>query len=414
MGELFDDLRWRGLVHQVTDDAVAKLLDHDTLTAYVGFDPTADSLGMHHLVGLLTLRRLAAAGHQPIAVVGGATGLVGDPSGKSDERTLLSADELARNVAAVRQQVERIVGAGVQVVDNADWIGRLSVTDFLRDVGKHFSVNEMIRKDSVRSRLEGREQGISFTEFSYMLLQAYDFVHLFRAFGCRLQMGGTDQWGNITEGVDLIRRLEGAAAYGLVWPLVTKADGSKFGKTEGGTVWLDPAKTSPYQFFQFWIRTDDRDVGRYLRQFTFVPRPEVEELDVAVAERPERRAAQQRLALEVTTLVHGADEAARAQRAAAVLFTEGISDLDERSLLDVLADAPSVDIAPGTTLVGALTASGLSSSNSDARRSIEGGGVSVNNVRQAADRAITDDDLLHGRFVVLRRGKREHRLLVVG
>jgi len=414
MGELFDDLRWRGLVHQVTDDAVAKLLDHDTLTAYVGFDPTADSLGMHHLVGLLTLRRLAAAGHQPIAVVGGATGLVGDPSGKSDERTLLSADELARNVAAVRQQVERIVGAGVQVVDNADWIGRLSVTDFLRDVGKHFSVNEMIRKDSVRSRLEGREQGISFTEFSYMLLQAYDFVHLFRAFGCRLQMGGTDQWGNITEGVDLIRRLEGAAAYGLVWPLVTKADGSKFGKTEGGTVWLDPAKTSPYQFFQFWIRTDDRDVGRYLRQFTFVPRPEVEELDVAVAERPERRAAQQRLALEVTTLVHGADEAARAQRAAAVLFTEGISDLDERSLLDVLADAPSVDIAPGTTLVGALTASGLSSSNSDARRSIDGGGVSVNNVRQAADRAITDDDLLHGRFVVLRRGKREHRLLVVG
>jgi tyrosyl-tRNA synthetase len=414
MGELFDDLRWRGLVHQVTDDAVAKLLDHDTLTAYVGFDPTADSLGMHHLVGLLTLRRLAAAGHHPIAVVGGATGLVGDPSGKSDERTLLSADELARNVAAVRQQVERIVGAGVQVVDNADWIGRLSVTDFLRDVGKHFSVNEMIRKDSVRSRLEGREQGISFTEFSYMLLQAYDFVHLFRAFGCRLQMGGTDQWGNITEGVDLIRRLEGAAAYGLVWPLVTKADGSKFGKTEGGTVWLDPAKTSPYQFFQFWIRTDDRDVGRYLRQFTFVPRAEVEELDAAVAERPERREAQQRLALEVTTLVHGADEAARAQRAAGVLFTEGISELDERSLLDVLADAPSVDIAPGTTLVGALTASGLSSSKSDARRSIDSGGVSVNNVRQAADRAITDDDLLHGRFVVLRRGKREHRLLVVG
>jgi tyrosyl-tRNA synthetase len=414
MGELFDDLRWRGLVHQVTDDAVAKLLDHDTLTAYVGFDPTADSLGMHHLVGLLTLRRLAAAGHRPIAVVGGATGLVGDPSGKSDERTLLSADELARNVAAVRRQVERIVGAGVQVVDNADWIGQLSVTDFLRDVGKHFSVNEMIRKDSVRSRLEGREQGISFTEFSYMLLQAYDFVHLFRAFGCRLQMGGTDQWGNITEGVDLIRRLEGAAAYGLVWPLVTKADGSKFGKTEGGTVWLDPAKTSPYQYFQFWIRTDDRDVGRYLRQFTFVPRAEVEELDAAVAERPERREAQQRLALEVTTHVHGADEAARAQRAAAVLFTEGISELDERSLLDVLADAPSVDIAPGTTLVGALTASGLSSSNSDARRSIDSGGVSVNNVRQAADRAITDDDLLHGRFVVLRRGKREHRLLVVG
>jgi tyrosyl-tRNA synthetase len=411
---LFDDLQWRGLVHQVTDEELGKLLDHDTLTIYVGFDPTADSLGMHHLVGLLTLRRLAAAGHRPIALVGGATGLVGDPSGKTEERTLLSAEQLARNVAAVRAQVQRIVGDEAEVVDNADWIGALSVTDFLRDVGKYFSVNEMIRKESVRARLEGREQGISFTEFSYMLLQAYDFLHLYRAHGCRLQMGGSDQWGNITEGVDLIRRTEGGSAFGLTWPLVTKADGTKFGKTEGGTVWLDPAKTSPYQFFQFWIRTDDRDVVRYLRQFTFIAREEIDELEAAVAERPERREAQQRLAYEVTTLVHGADEAAKAKRASEVLFTEGIAELDEQTFLDVLGDAPTVDVAGDTTLVGALTASGLSKSNSDARRSLDQGAVYVNNVRQSADRPLAGEDFLYGKFAVLRRGKREYCLIRLG
>jgi tyrosyl-tRNA synthetase len=413
MSELFNDLQWRGLVHQVTDDDVAKLLDNDSLTFYHGLDPTADSLGMHHLIGLLTLRRMVEAGHQAIALVGGGTGLIGDPSGKTEERTLLDVAEIEHNVAKVRAQVEHIVGPAVTVVNNADWLTALTVPAFLRDVGKYFSVNEMIRKDSVRSRLEGREQGISYTEFSYMLLQSYDFLHLFREHGCRLQIGGSDQWGNIIEGVDLIRRHEGASSYGLTWPLITKADGSKFGKSEDGTLWLDATKTSPYQFFQFWIRTDDRDVGRYLRQFTFIDRDEIDALEEATASRPERREAQVRLALEVTGLVHGTDEAARAQRASEVMFTEGIAELDERTLLEVLSDAPSVTVLPGTTLVGALTASQLSTSNSDARRSIDQGAVSVNNVRQASDRALTADDTLHGRFVVLRRGKREQCLLVI-
>src|SRR4051812_20950975 len=360
MSELFEDLQWRGLVHQTTDDdALAKLLDHASLPAYVGFDPTADSLGMHHLVGLLTLRRLEEASHHAIAVVGGGTGLIGDPSGKSEERTLLTPDELDHNVAAVRAQVEHIVGSHVTVVNNGDWLGATTITDFLRDVGKFFSVNEMIRKESVRLRLEAREQGISYTEFSYMLLQAFDFLHLFREFGCRLQLGGSDQYGNIIEGVDLIRRHEGVVAYGLTWPLITKADGSKFGKTEGGTLWLDPARTSPYQFFQFWIRTDDRDAGRFLRQFTFLPRDEIEALEAATTAHPERREAQLRLALEVTALVHGADEADKAQRASEVMFTEAIAELDEVTLLEVLRDAPSVTVAPETTLIGALTASGL-------------------------------------------------------
>src|SRR3954451_24768326 len=414
MSEVFDVLRWRGLVHQVTDDEeLPKLLDNESLTFYHGLDPTADSLGMHHLIGLLTLRRLVDAGHHAIALVGGGTGLIGDPSGKTEERTLLGEDELEHNVAGVRAQVEHIVGPGVVVVNNGDWLGQLTVPAFLRDVGKHFSVNEMIRKESVRALLEGREQGISYTEFSYMLLQEYDFLHLSWEHDCRLQIGGSDQFGNIIEGIDLIRRHEGAVSYGLTWPLVTKADGSKFGKSEGGTVWLDPKRTSPYQFFQFWIRTDDRDVGRYLRQFTFLDRPEIEQLEAATATRPERREAQLRLAMEVTTLVHGADEAERAKRASAVMFTEAITELDERTLLEVLSDAPSVTVRPDTTLIGALTKSGLSKSNGDARRSIEQGAVSVNNVRQPADRQLDATDCLHGRFILLRRGKREQCLLVM-
>ena len=411
MSELFDDLRWRGLVHQVTDDELGKVLDNDSLSFYHGVDPTADSLAIHHLVGLLALRRLAEAGHRPIALVGGGTGSVGDPSGKSDERRLLEAQQLEANVASVRPQIERIVGSDVTVVNNADWLGQLSVIDFLRDVGKLFSVNEMIRKESVRARLEGREQGISFTEFSYMLLQAYDFLHLYREFDCRLQIGGSDQWGNITEGVDLIRRLEGGSAYGLTWPLVTKADGSKFGKTESGNLWLDPARTSPYALYQALVRVDDEVVGKYLRIYTFLPRDRIEDLDAATAERPEQREAQRELAHQVVALVHGEDAAAGAERAAAALFTEAIADLDEASLLDVMAEAPSASVATGSSIVDALCATGLTPSKSAAQRALQQGGVYVNNAKQATDRPLARDDALHGRYVVLRRGKRDHSLV---
>src|SRR3954471_20876643 len=309
MADLFDELQWRGLVNQTTDDEVGKLLDNDSFVFYHGVDPTADSLAVHHLVGLLTLRRLAEAGHQPIAVIGGGTASIGDPSGKSEERRLLAEEQLAANIAAVRRQVERIAGEGVRIVNNADWLSELSVIEFLREVGKHFSVNEMIRKESVRARLEGREQGISYTEFSYMLLQAFDFLHLYRKFQCRLQIGGSDQWGNITEGVDLIRRLEGGSAYGLTWPLVTKADGTKFGKTESGNLWLDPARTSPYALFQALVRGGGGGRGKYLRIYTFLPRARIEELDAATVEHPERREAQRELAHQVVALVHGEDAA---------------------------------------------------------------------------------------------------------
>ena len=414
--DVLAELQWRGMVHQVTDEALGPKLAAERFVLYAGFDATADSLHVGHLVGVIGLQRFQAAGHRPLALVGGGTTLIGDPSGKEAERPLLSVEDIDANVAGIRHQLERFIdfapgpGGGL-LVNNADWLRTLGLTDFLREVGKHFTVNAMIAKEAVRARLEQREQGISYTEFSYMLLQAYDFLHLHDTHGCRLQIGGSDQWGNITEGVDLVRRLESGVAYGLTWPLVTKADGTKFGKTEGGTVWLDPAKTSPYQFFQFWVRTDDRDVGRYLRQFTFLERAEIEALEQAVTEHPERREAQHRLAMEVTSLVHGEDEAVKAQRAASVLFTEAVAELDERTLLEVLADAPSIDVAAGSTLVAALVESGLCKSNSDARRSIEQGAVSVNNVKQAADRALETSDTLHGRFVLLRRGKRQLCLL---
>ena len=345
MSSLLDDLRWRGLIHQMTDpEALPKLLDTDTLVAYIGFDPTADSLHIGHLLQICLLRRLQLAGHRPIALVGGGTGMIGDPTGKSDERTLLTPEDLAHNTAGIQAQLERrfidFGASGAILEDNAAWLATVPLLDFLRDVGKQFTVNEMIRKDSVRSRLETREQGISFTEFSYMLLQAWDFLQLFDRYGCRLQMGGSDQWGNITEGVDLIRRRREAQAFGLTSPLVTKADGTKFGKTEAGAVWLDPAKTSPYQFFQYFFRTDDAEVGAYLRYFTFLGRDAIEELDRAVALRPEQREAQRTLAREVTGLVHGPEEAIRAERAAAVLFTEDIVLLDEPTLVAGLADAP--------------------------------------------------------------------------
>ena len=413
MSGLYAELQWRGLVHQATDPELAKLIDDDSLTVYIGFDPTADSLHVGSLLQLCNLRRLQQAGHRPIALAGGGTGMIGDPSGKSEERSLLDAEQLAANLEGIKGQLARFVDfdAGGLLVNNADWLADVRLLDFLRDIGKHFTVNQMVAKESVRARLNEREQGISYTEFTYMLLQSYDYLHLFDTYGCRLQMGASDQWGNITLGVDLVRRLRGEHVYGLTTPLVTKADGTKFGKSETGTVWLDRTKTSPYALYQFFVRSEDASVGQYLRYFTWLSREEIEALDAATAEHPERRDAQRALARAVTALVHGGDEAAKAERAAAVLFTDEIATLDEQTLLDVLADAPSAPMSPDTTLVDALVATGLSGSRGEARRALQQRGVYVNGRQQDDDRALTAADALHGRFVVLRRGKREQALV---
>ncbi|MHB1929171.1 MAG: tyrosine--tRNA ligase [Acidimicrobiales bacterium] len=413
---LFDDLTWRGLVHQVTDDALPDLLAKERLSAYIGFDPTADSLHIGHLQQMCTLRRLQLAGHRPIALVGGGTGMIGDPSGKSEERVLLTGEVLAANREGIGAQLARFLdfsdGRAI-LADNYEWLGTAGLLEFLRDVGKHFSVNEMIRKDSVRSRLEGREHGLSFTEFSYMLLQSWDFVVLHDRYGCRLQLGGSDQWGNIADGVDLLRRLRSAHGFGLTSPLVTRADGSKFGKTETGTVWLDPRRTSPYAFFQFWVNTADAEVGAYLRRFTFLDREAIEALDDATAEHPERREAQRALARELTTLVHGAAETGRAEAAAAALFTPDIAALDASSLEAALADAPQSPATLPVSLADAFVSTGLLGSRSAVRRELDAGSLYVGNRRETAERPLTGADALHGRWIVLRYGKRNQHVLVV-
>jgi tyrosyl-tRNA synthetase len=428
MSPLFEDLQWRQLVHQVTDPGLAGQLDRGGLTAYGGFDPSADSLHVGNLVLILMLRRLQQAGHRPVALAGGGTGLVGDPGGKTEERDLADRERTLANVAAIRSQLEGLLdfegGPGrpaATVVNNVEWLGGLPLLEFLRDIGKHFTVNQMMAKESVRGRLEGREQGISYAEFSYMLLQAYDFLHLFDDLGCRLQIGGSDQWGNITMGVDLVRRLRGEQVFGLTTPLVVKADGAKFGKTEEGTVWLDQARTSPYAFYQYFVRTPDADVGLFLRYFTFLERSRIEELDQEVAGRPAGQAAQRALAREVTTLVHGEGEARRAEQAAAALFGGQVAELDEPSLLEVFADAPSSEVArsvlegAGWPLVDALLTSGLLPSKTQARQGITGGGVYVNDVRELdPDRHLGKADLLYDRYLVLRKGKRDYHLVRVG
>jgi len=422
-----EDLEWRGLIHQVTDEVVRAHLDRGGMTVYAGFDPTASSLGVGNLLQLCTMRRLQQAGHRPLLVAGGGTGLVGDPGGKTEERSMLTMETLAENLVGIRGQLERFMDfedigtdSGALLLDNGDWLWPLSLLEFLRDVGKHATVNAMLAKDSVRSRLEGREQGISYTEFSYMLLQAYDYLHLFDEYRCRLQVGGSDQWGNIVMGVDLIRRVRGEQVFGLTTPLVVKSDGTKFGKSEAGNLWLDPARTSAYRLFQALLNTEDAVVGRYLRYFTWLDRSAINELDAATIERPGSREAQRALARQVVALVHGPAEAAAAERAAAALFGGDIVGLDEALLLDVLAEAPSTSLAhdmvtgSGLSLVDALALTGLSPSKSAARTAVAQGGAYVNGRRESAvDATLTTADLLHARYIVLRRGKRDHHLLRV-
>jgi tyrosyl-tRNA synthetase len=422
---LADDLRFRGLVHQMTDPGLEQRLNGDGLTAYSGFDPTADSLHVGHLLQMCTLRRLQQAGHRPIAVAGGGTGMIGDPGGKSEERALLSPDRLAANLAGIRAQLGRFMDfdasgrpGGALMVNNAEWLSGLSFVDFLRDVGKHFTVNQMVAKESVKSRLARADQGISYTEFSYMLLQAFDFLHLYDVFDCRLQIGGSDQWGNITMGIELIRKVRQGEAWGLTTPLVLKADGTKFGKTESGTVWLDAQRTSPYQLYQFFLNTEDAVVGTYLRYFTFLPHEAINQLDQSTSTRPEARVAQRELARQVCTLVHGEGETTRAEQAAAALFGGEIGDLDEKALLEVFAEAPSTVLGksrldgPDLTVVDLLAETGLVRSKSQARTTVEQGGAYVNNRRQSdGDRTVGTGDLVAGRYVVLRRGKRQYHLV---
>jgi tyrosyl-tRNA synthetase len=425
MADLAEDLRFRGLIHQMTDTSLEHRLDSDRLTAYTGFDPTADSLHVGSLLQLCNLRRLQLAGHRPIAVAGGGTGFVGDPGGKSEERALLSEEQLRVNVAGIQSQLERFIEfdsghaeSRALLVNNADWLGDLSLFEFLRDVGKHFTVNQMVAKDSVKSRLSRADQGISYTEFSYMLLQALDFLHLFDAFGCRLQLGGSDQWGNITMGIELVRKVRQEEVWGLTTPLVLKADGTKFGKTESGTVWLDRDRTSPYQLYQYFFRSEDAVVGTYLRYFTFLPAEEILELDRATADRPEERRAQRALARQVCSLVHGDRETEGAEQAAAALFGGEVAHLDERTVLDVFGDAPSTTLSrslldgSGVALVDLLVDTGLLDSRGKARTTISQGGAYVNNLREEeVDRHLDGGDLIAGRYLLLRRGKRDHHLV---
>ncbi|WP_067488724.1 tyrosine--tRNA ligase [Actinomadura hibisca] len=415
MTDILDDLAWRDQIAQSTDlDELRAMLAAGPVTLYCGFDPTAPSLHLGNLIQILTLRRFQQAGHRPLGLVGGATGLIGDPSGKSAERVLNSEDTVAAWVERIRGQVSRFLDfndgpTGATMVSNLDWTGPMSAIEFLRDIGKHFPVNKMLARDTVKSRLD--TTGMSYTEFSYVLLQSMDFLELYRRHGCRLQTGGSDQWGNLTAGVDLIRRVEGGSAHALTTPLLTKADGTKFGKTAGGeTYWLDPELTSPYAFFQFWINADDRDVEKLLKVFSFRSREEIEDLLKQGAERPAARIPQRALAEEVTTLVHGADETAAVIAASRALFGQGdLRELDERTLRAALAEVPRAELPPGElpTVADLLAASGLCKSKSEARRTIAQGGAYLNNTKVESEEAAPEAaDLLHGRFLVLRRGKR--------
>jgi tyrosyl-tRNA synthetase len=440
---ILDELQWRGLIADCTDREELSRRSSNPITLYCGFDPTADSLHVGNLVPLLGLRRFQLLGHHPIALAGGATGSIGDPSGKSQERQLLTKEILDHNISRVKEQLQRLLDFETKtnparLLDNASWTSPVGYLDFLRDIGKHFSVNQMVAKESVRARMEDREVGISYTEFSYMLLQAFDFYYLASRpeINCELQIGGSDQWGNITAGIELTRKKLGKTVYGLTLPLITNADGTKFGKTEAGAIWLDPKKTSVYRFYQFWINTDDRDVIRYLKFFTFLSRKEIEALEKKHAENPGAREAHKALAAEVTTMIHSQQELNFAIRASAVLFGGNIEGIDERTFEEIFAvpteifhqvqkaleltgigsgSAPRLVIAKerlngiGTPLVELVVEAGLCSSKGQARKDIEGGGAYLNNVRETNfQRAVTTNDLLFDKHLLLRKGKKNY------
>jgi tyrosyl-tRNA synthetase len=423
---IIEELEWRGLVADCTDaPELKKRLESGPIVLYAGFDPTADSLHCGSLVPLLALRRFQLHGHRPLAVAGGATGMVGDPSGRDAERQLLTKTVLDSNIAGIKEQLRRLLdfesaANPARLVDNADWTAQVSYLDFLRDIGKHFSVNQMMAKESVRARMEERESGISYTEFSYMLLQAFDFFHLFQAHQCELQIGGSDQWGNITAGMELTRKKAGAHVFGLTLPLILKSDGSKFGKSATGTVWLDARKTSVYRFYQFWICTDDRDVVRYLKYFTFLGREEIESLAAQHQARPEARAAHKALAAAMTDLIHGPAATAEAVRASEILFGGGLEGIAESTFNEIVGEVPTRDLdkskleGAGAPLTEIMAASGLCPSKGQARKDIEGGGVYINNIREAnAQRHVTAADLLFARHLLLRKGKRNYTVMSV-
>lgn len=423
--DILQELEARGLFAQCTAlDDLKKRLQEGPITVYAGFDPTADGLHVGHLIPLLTLARFQRAGHRVLPLAGGATGMIGDPSGKSEERNLLTEDDLSRNIAAIKVELARLVsfeGANpAKLVDNAAWTRGVTLIHFLRDIGKHFSVNEMVKKDSVRTRLEERDQGLSFTEFSYMLLQSFDFLHLFEAENCELQIGGSDQWGNITSGIELIRRKHQKQAFGWTLPLLMTSDGKKFGKTEKGAVWLSAKKTSPYQFFQFWIRTEDRDVIRLLKQFTFLPLEEIARLEAETQRDPGRRAAQKALAEEMTRLIHGEEQLAKVQKATQALFGGSLDELDEPTLLDVAAEAPRAE-APrarfagdGYPVVDFLVDTKIMPSKREAREKLAAGALSINNEKQPKDAPnLTEASLLFGKYLLVRSGKKNYFLILV-
>ena len=417
---LYDELKWRGLVYDATE-GVQEVLARERVVGYIGFDPTASSLHVGSLLMMMALAHMQRQGHSPIALVGGGTGLIGDPSGKTTERQLLTLDRVEENVQGIRAQLARFLDFDspqnpAKLVNNADWLTKLGAIEFMRDVGKHFTVNAMLAKESVKRRTES-EDGISYTEFSYSLLQAYDYLVLHDRFGCTLQMGGSDQWGNITAGMDLIRRVRGGKAHGLVLPLVTTASGTKFGKTEAGTIWLDPTLTKPYEFHQFWLNVDDRDAVKYLKFFTFLDEPQIGELEIATMREPEQRHAQRRLALEVTQLVHGAAAVHEAESAAAKLFKGDLRSMSEGELLQVFSSVPSSQTSyrsDGWLVTEFLASNAVTGSKGEAVRLIKGGGIYINGQRVADEKArVLPSDAMHARYFVVRKGKKDNFLVRV-
>ena len=422
---ILEEIKWRGLFADCTDEAELAKKTSAPITLYCGFDPTADSLHVGNLVPLLALRRFQLLGHFPIAVAGGATGSIGDPSGKTQERQLLNQETLDRNIASVKVQLAKLLDFETKtnpakLVDNATWTRDVLFLDFLRDIGKHFSVNQMVAKESVRARMEDRETGISYTEFSYMLLQAFDFMVLARDQNCELQIGGSDQWGNITAGIDLCRKKLSKPVFGLTLPLITNADGTKFGKTEAGAVWLDPKRTSVYRFYQFWINVDDRDVVRYLKYFTFLSQEEINALEKKHAENPGAREAHKALAKAVTDLIHGESATHEAMRASEILFGGDLKGITESTFNEIVGEVPTKHLekekldGAGIPLVELLVHAGLCPSKGQARKDIEGGGVNINNVRETNfQRAVTANDLLFGKHLLLRKGKKNYVVVTV-